>query len=654
MFYHEVVPLNYIGDDISSLTYSANEKIKIGTTVKIPLRNKVVLGIVISSAKKPDYVTKEIIGVVDNAPILNEKYLSLAKWLGDYYASSLSKVFSSMVPKTITWKRRQQNNEQIIDSNIISSKLELTPDQKKVLDDILAASENKPHLIFGVTGSGKTEIYLRLIEDALARGEDIIYLVPEVSLIPQNEAILKARFKNNVLVLHSYLKETERFTNWETIARNRGNIVIGTRSALFAPCTSLGLIIIDEEHETSYKQDQSPRYHARTLAEKLAILTGAKLVLGSATPSVESYYKAKACEYYLHRLDKRIVQENLPKVVVVDMRDEFKKKNFSIFSDVLQHEIKESLAEKKQILLFLNRRGMSTFVSCRTCGYVALCPNCDISLTFHYHDLSLVCHHCAHNETIPTSCPNCGSLAIKYFGSGTQRVEQELKKTFGDKIKIGRMDKDTTKTRGSHQVLYNSFAQNKTDILIGTQMVSKGWDLPNVGLVGIISADTMINFPDFSAPERTFDLLTQVAGRTGRGEEPGKVVLQTYSPDHYAIDSAARHDFIKFYNAELIYRQDLVYPPFCRLIKLMLRKNDQAQAERQATDLAEKIKNNFKNIHVLGPSPSFLPKVGGKYRWQLILKITGNDKENTVKIVGEINKLMDKDWSIDVDPITTL
>jgi primosomal protein N' (replication factor Y) len=653
MKYFEVVPLTFIGEETEGLVYSSKNDLTSGQAVIINVRGKKMAGIVGKECPKPDFATKEIERVIDPEPVISATYLGIARYISAYYGSALTSVLQTMLPTGLAKKRRRIEAVSA-EKPVKAAAPPLTADQDKVLSDIIKEKVNKPHLLFGVTGSGKTEVYLRLTEKALSEKRQAIILVPEVSLIPQTVGTFESRFPGKTTVYHSYLKETERFNNWQQIKNGEKEIIIGSRSALFAPAGNLGLIVIDEEHETSYKQDQNPRYLARHVAKKIADSTGARLVLGSATPSIESYACALAGKYHLHELKKRIKQDNLPQVTIVDMRDEFKKQNYSIFSEELQAEIKLTLEEKRQVMLFLNRRGMATFVNCRDCGYVAECPCCELPLTFHYHNLKLVCHHCGHSSGLPAVCPSCGGIAIKYFGSGTEKVELELKKLFGEKIRVGRMDRDTTQKRGSHETIFRSFAGKEVDILIGTQMITKGWDIPNVRLIGIVSADTMINFPDFSAAERTFNLLTQVAGRTGRGYLPGKVVLQTYSPDHPAIKAAKHHDYVSFYKQEMKIRKDLNYPPFAHLIKLVYNNSVQSYSEKAVCDLADAILKKHPGQTIIGPSPAFRPKVAGRYRWQIVLKISGKTETEFIKIVSELKKLTDNNWVVDVDPISTL
>jgi primosomal protein N' (replication factor Y) len=656
MNYYEVAITKYIGKDTDILTYSSKIKLERGTAVSVYVRNKEIIGIVINEVKKPSFKTKDITKIIFEKPVISNSLLETCFWLSDYYGASLPSVFQTILPSGIATKRRTINK--IYKEFDRTENHVLTVDQKKIVDNIIKKFTSKPHLIFGITGSGKTEIYIRLVEKVINEGKQAIILVPEISLTPQAIERYSSRFGDNIAILHSYLKETERFSNWKSVLDGEKNIIIGSRSAIFAPCNNLGLIIIDEAHESSYKQDQTPRYNAIKVAEKIAKLGGAALVFGTATPTIESYFKALNGEYELHNLRKRIIQDVLPTTKIVDMRNEFRRRNRSIFSEKLQEEINLALAKKQQIILFLNRRGMSTFVSCRECGYVEKCPNCDLPLTFHMTTNELRCHHCNHKSSIPTLCPNCNSFAIKYFGGGTQKIELEIRKLVGESYRIARMDTDTTRSVENYTQTYNSFVQGKTDILIGTQIISKGWDIPNIGLVGIISADTLLNFPDIYSPERTFNLLTQVAGRTGRGKDKGTVIIQTYNPENPAIRAASAHDFNEFYQNEIKEREELKYPPFAKLIKLLYNNKSSEIAEAKTIKIAAEIDRKLGlenlNFNLIGPSPAFISKIAGNFRWQILLKIDTNKDEDVIMIVKLLRYITKNEWSIDVDPMSLI
>ena len=649
MNYYEIVPFSNLGRNLSVLSYGFDGDLIQGQAVLIPLRQKVAVGIVIKKVAKPPFETKVITKLIYQKPVLDQDRLSLAFWMSEYYACSLTTVLQSFLPAGLDKKRRLVTHKKQIFLKDLLPKL--TKDQTTVIDSI-SLKTDKPHLIHGVTGSGKTEIYLRLISDKIKAGQQALVLVPEISLTPQMLHVFQDRFGEQVVLMHSYLKDSERFNNWSLIFENKAKIVIGSRSALFAPFSNLGIIIIDEEHENTYKQDQTPRYNTIKVARKLAEITKCELVLGSATPSIESFYATSIGEMYLDSLSNRIVQTNLPKIDLVDMRTEFQFGNTTIFSGLLIDKIKQNLQAKRQVLLFINRRGMSTFINCRDCGYVAKCPNCDLSLTFHLNSLNLICHHCNYQERIPTICPSCQSLAIKYFGTGTQRVESELKNVFGLPYTIARMDHDSTKKRGSHEDIFLKFKNKDIDILIGTQMITKGWDLPNLGLVGIISADTSLNLPDYNSAEQTFDLITQVSGRTGRGDHPGDVVLQTYTPDHSALKYAKKHDYLGFYKEEIENRRALFYPPFTQLIKLMYNNSTETKAKEEAFAIFDRLNAELGKyiLSMIGPSPSLLPKVANKYRWQIVIKVGSTKDEEIIKINKILQNVLNSDWTIDVNP----
>jgi primosomal protein N' (replication factor Y) len=647
MKYVEVLPLTNTGSE-TAFTYESESEVAVGSIVTIPLRNRNVRGMVTKAVSKPKFATKKITKVLSAEPVLTETQLELAHKISDYYFCSLGDTIGGMLPFEFGKKRRIQYEE--ADAKELEKPLAFTKEQEQCFKSIKNAKPGSKHLLFGVTGSGKTEIYLQLAAEGLKKGQGSIILVPEISLTPQTLSRFEKRFGNKVAVWHSGLKETEKYANWEKIKSGEKMIVLGARSAIFTPIKNLGYIFIDEEHESSYKQDQVPRYETTRVAEWMADLTGAKLVLGSATPSVESYYKTENKDYNLCLLNNRIVQDSMPPVELIDLREEFKKGNKSIFSDRLLEEIKATLAAKKQVMLFVNRRGASTFVVCRDCGYVEECPHCEIPLTFHLSDGKighLHCHHCGFRKSVPTACPECSSYAIRYFGLGTQRVEIEAKKLF-PKAKVARMDRDTTTKRGSHEEIYRDFAAGDSDILIGTQLIAKGWDLPNVTLVGVISADTMLNLPDFKSGERTFDLLTQISGRVGRGFHPGKVVVQTYNPENYAIVAAAKHDFKSFYEKEIVERKKYSYPPFSKLVKMVFAGPLSETVELEAKRVAGLLDN--KEVEVIGPSPAFLSKYAGKYRWQIVMKMPKSNYKMQNKVLELMKPELKKGWVVDVNP----
>lgn len=546
---------------------------------------------------------------------------------------------------------------------------ELTEGQANSLTAIRESLSDKsaPHVIVmdGITGSGKTEVYLRAIEDVLARGESAIALVPEISLTPQTVGRFRARFDDEVAVLHSRLSAGERFDQWDLVRDGSARVVVGTRSALFAPVRNLGLIIIDEEHDSSYKQDSAPRYDARKVAFELARLRSATLVLGSATPSIETL---ASCEgviasgkgWRLVELKERPNHQPLPEVQVVDMAAEFKGGSRSMFSKALADALNEVYARGEKAVLLLNRRGFASFVLCRECGYVPECPDCSISLTYHEHTNRLVCHHCDYSEPMPATCPQCGSPYLRKFGAGTERVEAELAQIVPPDMPIIRMDADTTRTKGAHQKLLEEFAALKGGVLLGTQMIAKGLDFPDVTLVGVINADTTLKLPDYRAAERTFQLLEQVSGRAGRADKPGKVIIQTYMPEHPAIVMAARHDRDGFLERELAAREELGYPPFARIANVLAWGNDEQKVKQVITKFTLAINSAMisagEEWEILGPSPCLLSKLRGVYRWHSLVKAPVDADFSTV--IASVLKSFKGDPSVriavDVDPDSLL
>ena len=507
----------------------------------------------------------------------------------------------------------------------------LTDRQTDVLNRIVGGIKSgrfSPYLLCGVTGSGKTEIYMRAVEEVLHSGKEAIVLVPEISLTSQIVSRFRTRFGNSIALLHSRLSEGERYDEWRRIKKRDVQIAIGVRSAIFAPFENLGIVIVDEEHDTSYKQEEKLQYSARDMAIVRGKKASATVVLGSATPSLESYYNSQIGKLSLLSLPKRVENRPLPSVEVVDMREEAKdgSNHSPVFSSRLREAMKETLNRKEQILLFLNRRGFATFVICERCGFIITCPNCSVSLVHHLKGDTIHCHYCAYSTRRVKLCPKCKKATVQTFGLGTERIEEEIKRLFPN-ARVARMDKDTMTRKGAHYRLLKSVEDKKTDILVGTQMIAKGHDLPNITLVGVASADTSLGFPDFRASERTFQLLTQVAGRAGRGRLKGRVIIQTYNPEHYSIQHARLHDVTNFYKEEIAFRRALNYPPFCRLINLRIIGSSKRDTARYADDLG-RLSRDFllndgdyqRSIEILGPVVSPIERLKGKYRWQILLK----------------------------------
>ncbi|SEN16204.1 primosomal protein N' [Lihuaxuella thermophila] len=530
----------------------------------------------------------------------------------------------------LAWEEREQYRDPYGDRAFTpTSPLPLTAEQQRAFDAIVSPLREKryhPILLHGVTGSGKTEIYLQAIDEVLSLGREAVVLVPEISLTPQMVARFKGRFGAQVAVLHSGLSGGERYDEWRKIRSGEVKVAIGARSAIFAPFQNLGLIIIDEEHESSYKQEENPKYHAREIARWRAKEHGATLVLGSATPAVETYYLARTGGYEWVTLTERVHGRPFPQVEVVDMREELRRGNRTMFSSLLRDSLIECVNRGEQAVLFLNRRGFSTFVMCRECGETLMCPHCDISLTYHQTNRTVRCHYCGYADRIPSECPSCRSRHIRHFGAGTQRVEEELARRFPG-LRVIRMDVDTTSRKGAHEKLLTAFAEGKADVLLGTQMIAKGLDFPRVTLVGVIAADTMLHLPDFRAAERTFQLLTQVSGRAGRHEQPGKVIIQTYSADHYSIGMAATYQMEDFYRRECLTRKQHHYPPFCGLFTLLLSHPDRVMLMKAGQEAAQFIRGRLPQAaELLGPVPAAIPKLKDRYRLQMLIKFTPSNE----------------------------
>ena len=532
------------------------------------------------------------------------------------------------------------------------------------IEGALVARDPTPVLLHGVTGSGKTEVYLRAVAWCLRHGRAAIVLVPEIALASQVVRRFTARFPGEVAVLHSALGDAERHGAWQEIAAGTARVVVGPRSALFAPVADLGLIVVDEEHEGAYKQDAEPRYHARALAERLAARAGAVLLLGSATPAVETFWRSE--EGAIRRLDlpTRVGPDlgdrdgawsrargalELPAVEVVDMRLELHRGNASLFSAPLRDLLERTLGAREQAILFLNRRGLATVVLCRACGQTLLCPYCDVPLVFHADRQRLLCHRCNHRESPPRGCPTCGG-GLNYFGAGTQRVEEEVRHLF-PQARVLRWDQDAVRRQGGHERLLHRVERREVDVVVGTQMIAKGLDLPLVTAIGVVHADTMLHLPDFRSGERTFQLLTQVAGRAGRRAPGSRVVVQSYTPDHYAIQAAARHDYAAFYAEEIDFRRGHRYPPFARLVRYLFRDADEATCAAEAEEMARRLARHARSrgaaMDLLGPTPAFASRVRGRYQWQIVLR------------AADLEPLLDglptrPGWSVDVDPQSLL
>ncbi len=537
----------------------------------------------------------------------------------------------------------------------------LTEEQQGAATSVITAVQAErfeTFLLYGVTGSGKTEVYLRVIAAALRQGRDALLIVPEIGLTPQLVRLLRSRFGPQVAVLHSGLSDGERYDQWHRLRRGEARVAVGARSAVFAPLRNLGVIVVDEEHDSTYKQGEFPRYHARDLAVVRGRLCGAVVILGSATPSVESFFNARTGKYRLLKLTKRIDDRPLPDVCVVDMKTE---RGAAVLSNQLSLAVHRGLAHKEQILLFLNRRGYAPYMICTTCGYVVKCPNCSVSLTYHLKENVLACHHCDHTVPLRESCPECRQTALALQGMGTERIEAELARAFKGSVLL-RLDRDTTRRKGSVQRILDRFRQRDGDILVGTQMVTKGHHLPGISTVGVLNADASLHLPDFRSGERTFQMLTQVAGRAGRGDSRGRVFLQSFTPEHYSVQAATGHDYDRFFQAEISLRRAMHYPPYRRLVNLILASNSLqkagAAAERLAQILAD-LRAACTDVEILGPARAPLSTLRGKKRYQILVK--GKHAGVLNRIVREGQAAFERtrgfsgvDLTVDVDPVDFL
>lgn len=578
---------------------------------------------------------------IENKLIRGNKQIDVLRLLYDNHNMSLQDIeimakASSATVKTLVDKGYLKQSEKQIERDPFQEKeIQKTNELKLNIEQQDAyCSIDKPgeYLLHGITGSGKTEIYLQLIKRELEKGKTAIVLVPEISLTPQTIDRFTSRFgKEKIAVLHSKLSNGERFDQWNKIKEGKAQIVIGARSAIFAPIENLGIIIIDEEHDSSYQSESTPQYDALEIARKIADEENIKLVLGSATPDTRTYKNALEGKITLIELTKRANNARLPEVEIVDLRDELANSNHNMISTKLKNEIQKNIESKNQTILFLNRRGFSNFIMCKTCGNVIKCKRCDISMTYHKDEHKLKCHYCGLEEHVPNKCPNCGSKELKYSGAGTQKLEEEVHKLFPTASTI-RMDIDTVTKKHSHEDILTKFKEDKIDILIGTQMIVKGHDFQKVTLVGVISADNALNIGDYRASEITFQVLTQVAGRAGRGEQNGKVIIQTYNPDHYAIECAKEQDFKKFYQIESKIRKTLKYPPFCDIIVLDFSSLNKHEIQRDTKKLHQYLKNRIINekfgVLLYSPLPCPVEKINDRYRWRMIIKCIYDEKMN--------------------------
>lgn len=599
------------------------EKIKVGSVCYIPFGKKKIRGIVskLQGTRDKGQEHLKLKEIIDISNIfIPEQYLDITRWISEYYLCSLGEAISLFLPPDI---KRPRIKEKII-SNKAVKEIELNYEQEIAFERLVELyndKKSKVALLHGVTGSGKTEIYLKLAKKVTDLGRQVIVLVPEIMLTPQIIERFENHFPNQTALIHSNLSKSERYLSYIGFQKGDKKILIGPRSALLVPSENIGAIIIDEEQEDAYKQEKAPRYHARELAEQVAEKQNALLILGSATPTIESYFKASNKKYELLTLENRYHKLVLPTAEIVDLKEEIKKDNYSPISIKLQNEISKTLKNKKQTLLFLNRRGMSTFVSCRDCGEVMICPRCKIPLVFHLNDKfgNLNCHHCDYKCSAPSICPSCKSPKIKYFGAGTEKIELEIKKLF-PKAKVKTVDSKSI-TNEKDLVKFHQELKNKTyDIVIGTQVLAKGLDVENVDLVGIISADTGLHLPYYKAEEKTFQIITQVSGRSGRKHNIGKTIIQSYWPDSLAIKLASQHDYKSFYNEEIKKRVELGYPPFTHLVRIISENKSEEKAKDFIYEVASALKQE--GVSYIGPGKCFFSMQNYRHRYHLIIKAT--------------------------------
>jgi len=649
----------------------ANEQfssVKIGSRVLVPFKNREIQGYVVGFGENSHVGSLKMVKeVIDANPILDSQFLELTRWISRYYFCSWGEAIENALPKAIKMGKRY---EKLFDSRKFEKEKEseiktapallLNSEQEEALSHIkLSFTEEKYRciLLHGITGSGKTEVYIRAIKSALERGKDAICLVPEIALTAQMKEFFAGHFQGILEMIHSHLTEKERLMAWLRIRAGESRVILGPRSALFAPVRSLGLIIIDEEHETSYKQGETPRYHAREVAKKRAELEGALVVLGGATPSLETMHEAGEGKITRLALTKRVEERNLPEVRVVDLRREIENhKRLTIFSYPLQNEVMRALERKEGVLLLLNRRGFATQVQCLGCGNIVECRYCRVSLTYHQVRKVLLCHYCNYQSSLTDRCPSCGVSSLKFVGWGTEKIESEIARAF-PQARVARLDTDVARRKGMHEKVIHDFRARKIDILVGTQMIAKGFDFPQVTTVGVILADVGLALPDFRSSERTFQLLTQVAGRAGRGDLKGHVIVQTFSPHHHSIAYAKDHDYQGFYQVEIEKRRELDLPPFKHLVNVILHGAHEQEVYQFAGELKKALGDKQGDVfELLGPAPLPFYRLRGHFRWHLMLK--GDDVLRINEKLREGFNILKKPSRVklivDVDPVSVL
>jgi len=662
-----LVDINKLGTKTFSylIPDSLKNEIKIGQAVSIPFgRRKEDLKAYIvgfSDYLEEGIKAKEISEIIESEPLFSSAYLQLLEWVSSYYFCDIQAVLNTALPqkffeKNVKKYRKPKIKNKIYDVEKINSNFELSPAQARVYNEIKHVSA-KTSLLYGITGSGKTEIYFKLIEDTIAQGKNVIFMAPEIALVSQLTIRTIERFgSESVAIWHSSVTEAEKYETWRKLRNNEIKILFGARSAVFAPIQNLGLVIIDEEHDSSYKQTMpNPRYNARDVAKKLCELYDAKLILGSATPTIESYYEAINTNS-LFTLKERYNNAQLPKVVIIDMREERAEKNYSIFSRTLTKNVEQTVARGEQVIFLINRRGFSSYSQCMECATVIECPKCAIPLIYHADTNSYKCHYCNHVEYEP-KCPKCNSSELEHFGMGSQKVEISAREKFPD-LRIERLDSDNLSKKNEHIEILNRFKNGEIDILIGTQMIAKGLDNKNVTLVGVINADLSFNLPDYRSSERGFSILTQVAGRSGRGSAKGKVIFQTYNQDNVFLHNAQEQDFESFYKNEIELREMLDYPPYSKMIRIILSSKNEYRAEKSSLEIEMALSDYIKKLSldetliVLGPAPCVIERIKEEYRFNIIIKNKLGDigHRHILRFLKSIKLPSDIKMVVDVDP----
>ena len=662
-----LVDINKLGTKTFSylIPESLKDEIKVGQAVSIPFgrRKEELKAYVVGFS---DYLeegikAKEISEILDNTPLFSLEYLKLLEWVSSYYFCDIQTVLNTALPqkffeKNVKKYRTPKIKDKIFDIKKINSDFELSKAQKKVYDEINKVGA-KTSLLYGITGSGKTEIYFKLIEDTINQGKNVIFMAPEIALVSQLTMRTIERFGADcVAIWHSSITEAQKYETWKKLRNNEIKILFGARSAVFVPMKDLGLIIIDEEHDSSYKQTMpNPRYNARDVAKKLCELYGAKLILGSATPSIESYYEAINTNS-LFVLKERYNNALLPKVVVIDMREERAEKNYTLFSRTLQKNVKETIEKGEQVIFLINRRGFASYTQCLECGTVLECPKCAIPLIYHNQTNSYKCHYCNY-EVVNPKCPKCESDALEHFGLGSEKVELSARKMFPN-YRIERLDSDSLTKKNEHVEILKRFQKGEIDILVGTQMIAKGLDNKNVTLVGVINADLSFNLPDYRSSERGFSILTQVAGRSGRGEKEGKVIFQTYNSNNIFLKNAQEQNYEEFYKNEIELREMLDYPPYSKMIRVVLSSKDDFRAEKSAAEIEFALSDYIKKLSldetilILGPCPCVINRIKEEYRYNIIIKnkLSENGHRTILRFLKSIKLPSDIKMVVDIDP----